>query len=58
MYDNKKKENQNPLEIGDKLNFKGRLLKKGLILKYETKIVLPQLRALLAAQMILDVLND
>ena len=58
MYENKKKVNQNPLEIGDRINFKGRLLKKGLILKYETKIVLPQLKALLGAQMILTVLNN
>jgi len=58
MYENKKREDKKLFEIGEKINFKGKLLKKGLVLKYETQIVLPQLRALQQAQMIISVLND
>lgn len=53
MYENKKKEDQKLFEIGDKINFKGKLLKKGLVLKYEKEVILPQLKALQSANMIL-----
>lgn len=58
MYDNHKKEDQKIFDIGEKINFKGRLLKKGLLIKYENKIILPQLKALLQANMILSALKD
>lgn len=54
MYENKKKEDQKLFEIGEKINFKGKLLKKGLVLKYEKEIILPQLKALQSANMILS----
>jgi len=54
MYENKKREDQKLFGIGDKINFKSKLLKKGLVLKYETKIVLPQLKALQSANTILS----
>lgn len=53
MYENKQKENQKLYEIGEKINFKGRLLKKGLLIRYENKIIMPQLKALQSANMIL-----
>ncbi len=53
MYENKQKENQKLYEIGEKINFKGKLLKKGLLVKYENKIIMPQLKALQSANMIL-----
>lgn len=53
MYENKQKENQKLFEIGEKINFKGKLLKKGLLFKYETKIIMPQLKALQSTNMIL-----
>ncbi len=53
MYENKQKENQKLFEIGEKINFKGKLLKKRLLVKYETKIIIPQLKALQSANMIL-----
>lgn len=53
MYENRKKEDQKLFEIGEKINFKGRLLKKGLLVRYENKVILPQLRALQEANMII-----
>lgn len=53
MYENRKKENQKIIDIGEKIEFKGRLLKKGLILKYENKIIMPHLKALQSANRIL-----
>lgn len=53
MYENRKKENQKLFDIGEKINFKGRLLKKGLLIKYENKVIMPQLKALQGANMIL-----
>lgn len=44
MYENRKKDNQNIFDIGEKIEFKGKLLKKGLIVKYEKEITLPQLK--------------
>ena len=58
MYDNHKKEDQKIFDIGEKINFKGRLLKKGLLVKYENKIIVPQLKALQGANMILSALAD
>jgi hypothetical protein len=57
MYENKRKDDQKLFEIGGKINFKGRLLKKGLIVKYENRIILPQLRALQGANMIISNLS-
>ena len=54
MYDNKKADDHKLFEIGEKINFKGRLLKKGLIIKYENKIIMPQLKALERANKILQ----
>lgn len=53
MYENRKKEDGRLFEIGEKINFKGRLLKKGLLLRYENKVILPQLKAFQAANMII-----
>jgi hypothetical protein len=53
MYENKQKENQKLYEIGEKINFKGKLLKKGLLIRYENKIIMPQVKALQSANMIL-----
>jgi|SRR6516164_3361712 hypothetical protein len=55
MYENRKKESQKIFEIGEKINFKGRLLRRGLIVKYENKVIMPQLEALLEANRILHV---
>ena len=57
MYENKKKDNHKIHDIGEKINFKGRLLKKGLIVQYETKVILPQLKALLETNMIISNLD-
>ena len=54
MYENRKKEDQKLFEIGEKINFRGRLLKKGLLVKYENKVIMPQLKALQEANMILS----
>ena len=40
MYENRKKENHNIFDIGEKIEFKGRLLRKGLILKYENNVII------------------
>lgn len=53
MYENRKKEDQKLFEVGEKINFKGRLLKKGLIVKYENKVVVPQLKTLQGSNMII-----
>lgn len=58
MYDNHKKEDQKIFDIGEKINFKGRLLKKGLLVKYENKVIVPQLKALQETNMILAALAD
>jgi hypothetical protein len=42
MYDNHKKENQRLFNSGEKIEFKGRLLKKGLLIKYNNSVILPQ----------------
>lgn len=57
MYDNKKPEEQKLYEIGEKINFKGRLIKKGLIVKYENRVILPQLETLRSANKILKELS-
>ena len=38
-YENKKKDNFHMSEIGNKIKFKGRLLKKGLIVQYEKEVM-------------------
>lgn len=53
MYETKKPDNFNPLDFGNTIALKGRLLKIGLIAKYERKIILPQLNLLFEAKMIL-----
>lgn len=42
MYQNKKRDDFNPLNTGIVMGFKGRLLRRGLITKYEAQIILPQ----------------
>lgn len=39
-YEQRKKDNQNPFTIGDAINFKGKLTKKGFLLKYYNNISL------------------
>jgi len=51
MYDNSK--NQPILEIGEKINVKKGLKKTKLIRKYESQIIIPQLKALREAKLIL-----
>jgi hypothetical protein len=45
-YQCKKKDDFNPLKSGEEISLKGRLLKKGLIVKYENQIIIPQLKLL------------
>jgi hypothetical protein len=54
MYEAKPKGNRKIYDIGEKIEFKGRLPKKGLILKYHNHILLPQLEILEEAHMILQ----
>jgi hypothetical protein len=42
MYQVKQKDDFNPLKSGEEISLKGRLLKKGLIIKYENQIIIPQ----------------
>ncbi len=42
MYEIVKKDNFNPLKIGEEISLKGKLPKKGLIKKYEEEILIPQ----------------
>lgn len=39
-YETRKKDNQNPLQIGDRINFQGSLPKKGLVQKYLNEVIL------------------
>jgi hypothetical protein len=45
-YQCKKKDDFNPLKFGEEISLKGSLLKKGLIVKYENQIIIPQLKLL------------
>lgn len=53
VYENKKKDDYKVYEIGEKINFKDKLLRKGLITKYETRVIMPQLMALQEANRII-----
>ncbi len=57
MYDNAKKEKQKIFDIGEKVNVTAGLKRTPLIKKYETKIILPQLKALQEANMIISTLG-
>jgi len=49
MYQTHHKDDFNPLKSGEEISLKGRLLKKGLIIKYENQIIIPQYKLLDAA---------
>lgn len=53
MYETYKPENFNPLDFGNKIGLKGKFLKIGLIAKYERRVIIPQLKLLFEAKMIL-----
>jgi hypothetical protein len=57
MYDNRNKEKQMLFEIGEKVNVAAGLKRTPLIKNYESKIILPQLKGLQEANMILSSLN-
>ena len=46
MYGNKKSDDFNLLKSGEEIALRGSFIKKGLIVKYEKQIILPQLRLL------------
>ena len=52
MYDNAK--NQKLFDVGEKVNISKGLRRTPLIRKYESKIIIPQLRALTEANMLLE----
>ena len=54
MYDSRNKEKQKLFEIGEKVNVGAGFKRSPLIKKYEEKIILPQLRALEDANMIIS----
>jgi len=55
MYGNSKPKDFNPLKMGEEIALVGRFSKKGLIAKYETQIMLPQLQLLNEALRLLEV---
>ena len=52
MYDNAK--NQKLFDVGEKVNISKGLRRTPLIRKYESKVIIPQLRALTEANMLLE----
>lgn len=54
MYGNKKTPKFNHLKMGEEIALLGRFIKRGLIVKYESQIVLPQLSLLNEAIKILN----
>lgn len=56
MYQIKKKDDFNPLKVGEEISLKGRLPKKALIVKYENQIIQPQYKLLESAHKILKYL--
>ncbi|MBX3164201.1 MAG: hypothetical protein KF900_06935 [Bacteroidetes bacterium] len=56
MYQVNHKGNFNPLNSGEEISLRGRLPKKGLIIKYEKQIILPQYKVLASAKEILQII--
>lgn len=56
MYEIKKKGNFNLLKSGEEISLKGSIPRKGLIIKYEKEIILPQYKLLESVNNILKLL--
>lgn len=50
LYDSKKPETYSPINSNNEIYFKGRFLKKGLIIRYENKIIKPQLKSIISSE--------